>query len=226
MILVLQERQNKMRIVLTGLCLAIFQFIFSQKDFQKELSLGVNGGVTFSSISFTPSIRQNKLIQGVEGLSLRYISESNVGLLFEINYSQRGWTEYDPDHPEEHYTRTLNYLECPAFTHVYYNTGKHFRVIANLGPQAGYLLNEQVLESNVVVNQERTQYHTLKAQRRFDWGLCFGGGVELQTEIGNFMLDGRYYYGLSDVFKNSRADYFASSSNQIINVKLTYLFKL
>ena len=222
----LLEKQDKIRIVLIGLCLLITQLISAQEKFHKELSMGVNAGAVFSTVRFNPSVRQSTLNQIVGGISARFISESHVGLLSELNYSQRGWKEYDPDHPEIHYTRALNYLECPVFTHVYFDMGKHFRVIFNLGPQIGYLLNERQLESNInMEDQDVDSRHILKAQRRFDWGLCFGGGVELRTGIGSFILDGRYYYGLSDVFNNTRADDYAASSNQVVNVKLTYLFK-
>ena len=207
--------------------LIIPQFVSAQENSHKELSWGLNGGVSISSMSFNPKVRQSKLIQGVGGISIRYISENNFGIQSEINYSQRGWNEYDPDKPDKHYTRALDYIEFPVLTHIYFNAGKRFRTVFNLGPQLGYLLNERTIKSNIDVNDKDTpSYYTQKVQRRFDWGLCFGGGVELRTGGGNFVLDGRYYYGLSDIFNNTKADYFAASSNQVINVKLTYLFKL
>ena len=49
-------------------------------------------------------------------------------------------------------------------------------------------------------------------------------GVELNSRIGHFMLEGRYYYGLSDIYNNSKTDIFARSNNGTITVKLTYLF--
>jgi hypothetical protein len=49
--------------------------------------------------------------------------------------------------------------------------------------------------------------------------------LEVRTGIGNFILEGRYYYGLSDVFNNTRADVFLNSHNQVITVKLSYLIK-
>lgn len=205
------------------------QFTFAQKNFTKEFSWGFNGGVSISSVNFTSSkypVRQGKLLQGVGGLTVRYISEKNFGLQCELNYSQRGWKEKDPDNPDMHYTRALDYIELPVLTHVYFNAGKRFRVIFNLGPQLGYLLNERVVESTIdTSNPDTPSYYSQNVQRRFDWGLCFGGGVELRTGVGNFVLDGRYYYGLSDIFNNSRADDFASSSNQVIGVKLTYFLK-
>ena len=211
--------------------LMIPQFAFAQgNNFQKEFNWGLNGGISMSSVSFSPRVRQSSLLQGVGGISVRYISENTFGIQGEINYSQRGWKEVFPENPDMRYARALDYIELPVLTHIYFNAGKHFRVVFNLGPQVGFLLNERTLYSTIDTENENTPpYYMQKAQRRFDWGLCFGGGVEFRTDAGNFVLDGRYYYGLSDIFTNSKVAegfYFASSSNQIICVKLTYFLKL
>ena len=235
-----QEKQDSkyLKILLLGIfCLAFSPIISAQTVFQKELNVGINGGVTISSVGFTSSrysVRQDNLIQGVGGLSIRFISEKHFGIQGELNYSQRGWdgridmSNDDSDNLEFHYSRQLNYLELPVLTHIYFDMGRHFRAVFNLGPQIGFLMSEKTLETNMNKNDlpSDLNFHEQKVQRSFDWGLCFGGGVELRTGSGNFVLDGRYYYGLSDIFNNTRADVFASSSNQIISVKLTYFYKL
>ncbi len=197
---------------------------FSQNKFQQELSFGANGGLTFSSVRFTPSVRQKSLMQFEGGLSARFISEKNFGIQTELNYSQRGWEEYNPDIPEHQYARSLGYLEIPVLTHIYFETGKRFRIIFNLGPQIGFLLNEKTLKSHIVYpdGEEIPPYYSQPTQRVFDWGLCGGGGFEIRSGIGNFAVEGRYYFGLSDIFSNKKSDYFDSSSNQVVGVKLTY----
>lgn len=235
----LQEKQDKFKIILLGIIFLsiIPQFVSAQNDFQKEFNWGVNGGVAISSMSFNPKVRQGSLLQGVGGVSLRYVSEKNFGIQCELNYSQRGWKEEFPknegfdDDQQLYYSRVLNYLELPIFTHIYFDAGKRFRVVFNLGPQLGYLLSESDKASFDTTGADESvpSYYSQKLQRSFDWGLCFGGGLEFRTNSGSFVLDGRYYYGLSDIFTNSRTDpsfNFAASSNQIISVKLTYLFKL
>ena len=227
----LQGKQNKFNFFLISILgLIISQLASAQENFRKEFNLGVNGGVSISSMSFSPNskVRQNNLSQATGGLSFRYVSENNFGLQSEINYSQRGWKEFDAEKdPSVHYTRALDYIELPVLTHIFFDVGKHFRVVFNLGPQLGFLLNERITEDSNI--DTSITYYTQKVQRRFDWGLCFGGGIELRTDKGNFILDGRYYYGLSDVFTNSKVDttyYFAASSNQVICIKLTYLFSI
>lgn len=225
-------RKRNRIIIAAFLCLFFFtgtEFVLAQNSFIKEVSIGANAGVNLSSIGFNSSkfsVRQTKLPGGVGGVSVRFISEKNFGIQAELNYSQRGWKEHDPDNPDKKYTRALDYLELPIMTHLYFDTGKYTRLVFNFGPQLGYLLGERVLDSNIVFDEDTPPYYSQDAQRKFDWGICFGGGFELRTGIGSFVLDGRYYYGLSDIFNNSRSDDFASSSNQVIGIKLTYFYTI
>ena len=61
---------------------------------------------------------------------------------------------------------------------------------------------------------------------RFDYGITGGLGVELHTKLGHFLVEGRYYFGLADIFSSSKKDYFDRSANGSIIVKATYLFDL
>ena len=64
------------------------------------------------------------------------------------------------------------------------------------------------------------------ADKKFDYGIVGGGGVEIRTGIGHFQLEARYYYGLSDFYNNSKKDYFSRSAHSYIGGRLTYLFDL
>jgi hypothetical protein len=39
-------------------------------------------------------------------------------------------------------------------------------------------------------------------------------------------VEGRYYYGLGDIYKNSKSDYFSRSNFGQIVIKATYLFDI
>jgi hypothetical protein len=109
-------------------------------------------------------------------------------------------------------------------THLYFNLGKRARLVFNAGPQIEYNLSEKILKENIAPSGEIPEYYHLKVQKRLGYGIVGGMGFEARTGIGSFLLEGRYYFGLSDVFNNSRADYFQASSHQVIAVKITYLF--
>ena len=49
------------------------------------------------------------------------------------------------------------------------------------------------------------QYSPFSELNRFDYGIVGGVGMTLQTGIGNFDLEGRYYFGLGDVFESRRS---------------------
>ena len=65
--------------------------------------------------------------------------------------------------------------------------------------------------------------------RKFDYGLIGGIGMELKTGVGNIELEGRYYFGLGDVFESRKSKedfYFNRSAHRIIEAKLTYYYRI
>ena len=68
--------------------------------------------------------------------------------------------------------------------------------------------------------------HDMPIDKKFDWGLCGGPGLEIRTGVGYFLLEGRYYYALGDMYKSKKADIFPKSSARVLSVKLTYLLPL
>lgn len=203
----------------------------AQTPFKKEFYIGASFGTNFSSVSFAPKI-QTKLLMGyMGGIMARWNTEKNIGLQAEINYSQNGWDEDFEDYPDKgyQYTRTLNYIEMPFLTHIYFG-GQRTRFFINLGPKIGYLLSESTKQNieGVDFGDKNTLQHTTPVKHKFGWGLCGGPGFEIRSGIGTFSLEGRYYYALGDIFSNSKTDddYFPKSSGQVFSVKLAYLFPL
>ena len=67
----------------------------------------------------------------------------------------------------------------------------------------------------------------MSVENKFDYGIAAGLGVELSLKhVGHFLLEGRYYYGLGNIYGDTKRDYFGKSNNSSIIVKLTYLFDL
>ena len=60
-------------------------------------------------------------------------------------------------------------------------------------------------------------------EKKFQYGITGGAGVEFShPKVGHFALEGRYYFGLSDIFNNGKKDIFGRSANSTITVKLSY----
>jgi hypothetical protein len=64
-------------------------------------------------------------------------------------------------------------------------------------------------------------------QRKFDYGIVVGGGIEFShRRMGHFIVEGRYYYGLGDIFDNTKTDYFGRSNFGQIVIKASWLFDI
>ncbi|WP_298653691.1 outer membrane beta-barrel protein, partial [uncultured Proteiniphilum sp.] len=72
------------------------------------------------------------------------------------------------------------------------------------------------------------QYGSTSELTRVDYGLVGGVGMAFKTGIGDFALEGRYYFGLGDIFTSRRSDnaYFSRSAFRLIEAKLTYYIRI
>ncbi len=206
------------------------------QDPRHNLAIGINGGVNLSSVSFEPSIKEKTFLTPSFGVTIRYISERYLkmfcGIQAEINYSQRGWKENIDDGTGDTYQRSMNYVEVPLMAHLAFGKDKGYgaRFVLNLGPQIGYLLGESEKKSEAWHPNERPsgviwQYGKM-AESKFDYGIVGGVGIEARTGIGNFLLEARYYFGLSDFYHSTKKDPFSRSAHSYIAGRLTYLFDL
>ncbi|MDY6408876.1 MAG: porin family protein [Prevotella sp.] len=224
---------------------------FSQiGEHRNDLSIGVNGGYILSNVGFTPKVPQNFHGGMTMGVSVKYVCEKYFtticSLLGEINYASIGWKEDIKNAQEqpvintatgvaEKYSRTINYIQMPLFAHLAWGKeerGMQFFVQA--GPQFGLYLNESSdsnfdIEkiniddrSNTIVKQ-----YSMKVERKFDYGIAAGAGVEYSVpKVGHFLLEARYYYGLGNIYHDSKRDYFGKSNIGNIVMKMTYLFDI
>lgn len=194
-----------------------------------NFSIGISGGVNFSNVDFSPRIKQGYLMGPQAGFTARYISEKYFsmicGIQAEVNYSQRGWKEAIEDGSGDSYQRAMNYVEIPFMAHLAFGKeyGNGARFILNLGPQIGFLLGDK--ETHAMPSIQKEQYGKA-VENSFDYGLIGGGGLEIRTGIGHFLLEGRYYFGLSDFFNSTKKDYFSRSAHTYICGKITYLFDI
>lgn len=217
---------------------------------RNDLSIGVNGGYMLSNIGFTPKVNQ-KMLGGITGgVSFRYVCEKYFSTICsvqaEVNYAQTGWKEDIlnlNDEPvinpqtgmAEEYSRTISYIQIPVFAHLAWGREKQgFQFFFQAGPQFGIYLSDDVKanydlatpnvddRSNKNIAQE-----TMPIENKFDYGIAAGLGMEYShRKAGHFQIEGRYYYGLGNIYGDSKKDYFGKSNHGNIVVKLTYLFDL
>ena len=67
----------------------------------------------------------------------------------------------------------------------------------------------------------------MPVEKKFDYGIAAGLGAEWSIRrIGHILLEARYYYGLGNIYGNSKKDFFGKSNNSNIIIKLTYLYDI
>lgn len=216
-------------------------------EHRNRLLLGASGGYVLGSVGFSPKVTQGLHGGMTVGGSAMYVCEKYFNTICsicaEVNYTQAGWKEdiVDVDdqpvvNPQtglaEAYERTMDYIQVPVFAHLAWGREtKGCQFFVQAGPQFGYLLGEKTTSNflpeernlddraNPVCAQE-----TMAAEHRFDYGIAAGAGIQYgHPRVGNFVLEARYYYGLGNIYGDSKKDYFGKSNHGQIIIKLAYL---
>ncbi|MDE5561820.1 MAG: PorT family protein, partial [Bacteroidaceae bacterium] len=103
-----------------------------------------------------------------------------------------------------------------------------------LGQQRGFCVSESDTRKGEWTNdgtplhpESTTHQYSLDVQKPFEYGIVGGAGIEFShPRIGHFALEGRYLFGLSDMFSNGKKDPFARSANSSVIVKLSYFWDI
>lgn len=207
----------------------------AQRRIDKRIYIGGKGGVLLTRQSLSPSVPQGWRLGPQVGGVFRYIEENHFGIMAELNFSQRGWKENFDGAPYS-YSRSLTYIELPIMTHIYFGS-ERFKGFVNLGPQIGVMIANSASANfdtgnisalpDFPVNVHRTAQYALEVKNRFDYGIMAGVGMEVAFGgRHSVMLEGRFYYGLGNVFSAKRSDAFSSSSGMAIGITAAYLFRL
>lgn len=222
-------------------------------EYRTDLAVGVNAGYMLSNVGFMPEVPQGMLGGLTGGLTVRYTCEryfqSICSIVAEVNIAQTGWKEdiRDIDNQPVYYVddvdktnplayeRKMTYVQVPLMARLGWGRErKGLQGFIQLGPQVGVFMNEST-NSNLVAGKatqtERSSrivaQDTMAVQRKFDYGIAVGAGIEFShPKVGHFMLEGRYYYGLGDIYNNSKSDYFGRSNFGQIVIKAIYLFDI
>ena len=150
------------------------------------------------------------------------------------------------------YSRKMSYVQIPLLARLGWGRErKGFQGFFQIGPQVGFLLSESTDANfdvhdpafNPAVDNEgyfspNYRYansrvsHTvaqdsMAVENTFDYGIAAGVGLEFShRKLGHFLVEGRYYYGLGNIYGSSKRDFFARSNFGNILIKFTYLFDI
>ncbi len=215
-------------------------YVLNSMGFTPTVVQSSHGGMTF----------------GVAGryTSEKYFS-TLCAIQAEVNVTQLGWKQnimtvndeavINPESGEaEMYQRDITYVQIPLLAHL--SWGRETNGVCgflNAGPQLGFMLSEKTKQNYATpftsenfpdtwtsetgrVSQVVAQ-ETMEVEKSFDYGIAAGAGVEWHIRgVGRFSLEGRYYYGLGNIWGDSKRDYFAASNHMAITIKVGYMMDL
>ena len=253
----IEGRMNKnliVRALLTALFTFHFSLLtsFAQVgEYRTDFAIGGNVGYSMSNIAFVPEVPQGQLGGLTFGFTARYTCEkyfsSICAVVGEVNYAQIGWKERIWDKQDQPvvmlsdttqalaYSRKMSYIQVPFLARLGWGRERSgLQFFFQLGPQIGFFLNETTetnFDRTPQTKNQRSSYvvaqDTMAVEKKFDYGIVVGGGVEFSNRhLGHFILEGRYYYGLGNIYGATKRDYFARSNFGNIVVKCTYLFDI
>jgi len=209
--------------------------VMAQTHYKSHVHVGGHAGITLSEMDFVPTTKQAFLPGMTMGVSFRYAEERHVGLMAEINFTQRGWKE-DFEGAPLNYSRTLTYLELPIMTHIFFGSPK-FKGYLNLGPQVNYMIGSSISSDFDYEHPESVQempegYRVndqmwMPVKNKFDYGICAGiGGEAILKHRHSIMLEARFYYGLGNIYSDSKKDTFSASRGICLSVRVGYMFRI
>lgn len=209
--------------------------VLGQRYYSPDFSIGVKGGATLSRMDFVPHISQNMTPGMTFGIMARYSEEKLFGLLGELNITQRGWAEDFRGLPVS-YSRHLTYIQLPLMTQIRFGW-KRVKLFVNLGPEAGYMLGDKIKSdfdySDPVASvpgyssNRHNEQMTMDVANRFDYGIAGGLGAEFfVARRHSITLEGRFYYGIGNIFRATRTSTFSASRGLSVEITLGYFFRV
>ncbi len=219
-------------------------------EHRNDLAIGVNGGYILSNVAFLPKVTQTFHGGLTGGLSVRYVCEKYFNTICsiygEVNYAQIGWKEDILDREEkpvinettgipEHFQRNMTYIQVPLFAHLAWGREqKGMQFFFQAGPQFGFhitdkpVMNFDLHDRNVIDRVNNVVHQdTMTVENKVDYGITAGVGMEYShPKMGHMLLEARYYYGLGNIYKDSKRDFFSTSRFSNIVLKLTYFFDI
>jgi len=207
--------------------LALSCHSIAQTRIPREVHLGLIGGANLSEYTFYPRVTQQMSQGYTAGVGIRYIEETLFGLQAELHLTRRGYSDFYEEQPDWNYSRSLTYIELPVMAHIYFRIGDHHEVAVDLGPKVGYFLFDNINNGLPAdfgqVDSESYGYtyehHDMPIEKKLDYGIQAGLGYEFKfNKKMSMLIQGRYYYGLGNLWADTKADKFQQSSCQSIQI--------
>lgn len=170
--------------------------------------IGVRGGWGGGSARFTPA-RETRLEWGLYsgGLSYKFYTAQKYvgGIQADLQYMGRGFAYDLQSKSDSSYHRTINSFELPFMwqPHIYVFQ-RHGRIFLNLGVYLSYMGGSEYYykSKKAGIYEEGPYQKQVTRDARWGYGLCGGAGIGFLIRRFEIAVEGRYYFGYSDVLRN------------------------
>ncbi len=208
--------------------------MMAETHYKPHISIGGHAGAALSKMSFSPSVPQAWNTGVLVGVTARYQEEKLFGIIGELNFIQRGWSETFENDASLSYRRTLTYVTLPILTHISFGS-KRFKGFVNLGPEIGVMIGDNI-SSNFdyrkpdvvgVPSSRMTEQMVTDISGHFDYGIAVGLGAEYYIKPRHSItFECCFYYGLGNIFPSAKADTFSASRSMTLSASIGYNFRL
>ena len=217
-------------------------YVLSNVDFMPKVPQGFQGGLTGG---FTVRYTCEKYVKSICAV-VAEVNYAQIGWKEDILDMKDQPVPLHTDPSQSlRYARKMDYVQVPVFARLGWGRERSgFQGFFQVGPQFGIYLSDEI-DSNFDAHQpafdplsKEYQYSgkrashvmaqdTMAVENSFDYGIAVGAGLEYSNRhVGHFLIDARYYYGLGNIYGNTKRDYFGRSNFGNIVIKFTYLFDI
>lgn len=178
-----------------------FATAFTTLSAQDAVKTGAKGGLNFATISDSNFETRTGFVIG--GFAKFGIPDSPLSIQPEALYSQQGGEN------EGNEVR-IDYLQVPVLFKFALSQNATTQPNVFAGPYAGYRL---VAEQDGATGGLFGGGSNIENQtEQVDYGLAFGGGLDIEVGDSIFTMDARYNFGMADVFTDQ------SGKNRVFSI--------
>ncbi|WP_282030844.1 porin family protein [Winogradskyella eximia] len=184
---------------------------------QKNIDFGAKVGVNFAGFRSGESTFTSRIGFNIGAMSELKISDL-ISIQGEIVYNRRGGNfsvsqnlPYPNNHLKTHYVTTLDYIDIPIQGKIYFLK----KLSVDFGPQIGFLMNDKVEIDDGISNDQNGPEVEFDNIQSIDFALTGGFSYKFES---NLIIQTRYNFGLTKVFKDSKY------KNSMISLSLGYYF--
>ena len=201
------------------------------------LYIGLTGGITNNTLHTSTGGRDYTEYQDGGGfeiaIPLRYVIYPWLAVQAEVQYIQKNYSWARTGTYDEIYCKVNNnYIDIPVMLNVSAGDEKT-RFFINAGGYASYWINSKIegamREMTTDPFNPGSEYYSSFSETvelndsrdvRFQAGLLAGAGIQMFSDRFTFFVEGRFYYGLTDMRNESDYGFIIPRMNNTFNIRI------